>query len=196
VPKDYAESSENRRKKKSGKKSKSDKYSGKKSKKKSRPQTSSRDKKPMPWKAILLLIIIVVLIILGLALLSHHSHIKKQSQGAAVVTAQPVNISSAKAQAPIQPAEVVFNTASSAQSSKNSRYMLQLGSYQKTDENFEVLKNKLQKNNVHAKMIKTIHNDQTFYRVQLGPYKTQAAAGAMQQQLQQENINSVQREIN
>jgi len=189
VSKDYAESSESRRKKKKGKKSK----------KKSRPQTSSRgDKKPMPWKAVGLLVIVVVLIILGLALLSHYSHVKKQNQGAAVVTAKPVNISSAKAQAPIQPAEVVFSETptQSTQSATNSRYMLQLGSYQKTNADFETLKNKLQKNKIHAKIIKTIHNDQTFYRVQLGPYKNQAAAQAMQQQLQQEKVYSVVRGIN
>jgi len=111
---------------------------------------------------------------------------------ASVVTASPVNINSAKAQAPIQPAEVVFNTAP-AQPATSSRYMLQLGSYQKTDENFEQLKNKLKQNNIHVKTIKTIHNDQTFYRVQLGPYKNQAAAQAMQQKLQKEKIDSVLR---
>jgi len=174
VSKDYAESSENRRKKKKGKQSKSASYSGKKPKKKSRPQTSSRDAKPMPWKAIGLLVVVIVLVALGFASLKYYSHIEKQNQGAAVVTASPVNINSAKAQAPIQPAEVVFNETQtqSAQPTTNSRYMLQLGSYQKTDENFDLLKNKLQKNNIHAKTIKTIHNDQTFYRVQLGPYKT------------------------
>jgi len=185
VSKDYAESSENRRKKKKGKKAK----------KKSRPQTSSRDAKPMPWKAIGLLIVVIVLVALGFASLKYYSHIEKQNQGAAVVTASPVNISSAKAQAPIQPAEIVFNETQtqSAQPATNSRYMLQLGSYQKTDENFEQLKNKLKQNNIHVKMIKTIHNDQTFYRVQLGPYKAQAAAQAMQQQLQKEKIDSVLR---
>ena len=173
------------------------------SKKKSKAQR-------MPWSIIIIIIVLVALLIFGLAFIRHHYLISKQIMptqgGAPVEQATPTSVAPVKPkvtpkptpeQAPVKfdfynvlPKMKVSTTSETAIASKNSRYVLQLGSFN-SEQAAQALQKKVRQKGFRAYVFTAFTGDQTFYRVQIGPYKNQDAAENEHDKLQDQKIPSI-----
>ena len=191
MAKDYAKRGSKKPSKKGKKGAKSKAKKGQASRKSSNKKESlnqgvSRVRAFLLLVSVLVLIALVVLALKFIFVGRPPSPLK--TPGPAVVQATPVKALSYTKQV-LHPVSFDFE-ANANQAEPSQAYALQLGTYQTGDALF-LLQDKLKKNGVHYKKIKLLRLGLTYYRIQMGPYSSQALALAKQKKLESKQVYSV-----
>lgn len=160
----------------------------------------------MPWKIIITIIVLVTLLVFGLAFIRHHYVIGKQilpiKGGAPVEQAMPsknlpVQPKSASEQTSVKfdfynilPKMTVSTTNDMPTMVDNSRYILQLGSFN-TEQAAQIFQQEAQQKGFRTFISTTSSGGQTWYRIQMGPYKNQDMAETERNYLEDAKIASI-----
>jgi|GEM_PF-1404097 cell division protein FtsN len=187
MPKDYAKRSSAHRSSnnKARKKSKTTKLT----KRKQATRQSASTRKSIPWRAVVaFLVLLVILLAIAWYFVIHKP--KPVTTGPIVETATPVSLAKPYIATATQ-ASFVFQKKQDDTDAKDHAVVLQLGTFQSHDQALSTLQKKMAEYRFKTHLTKVYLHGKHYFRLQMGPYKTQKQADAVRVRLRAANIASV-----
>lgn len=207
MPKDYAsrarQSNSTQRRRSTPARSVAVRHKPKQTRSQARRRVNTRQEEArsnLIWKPVLMLVVMIVLVVGGWHFLREHT--KSASSGVPVISAQPVKLpkkasasDDALPNGPLKPVTFQFQPLQQAKVKAQSGYVLQLGTYAEDDDKLQNLTSNLDGSGIQYHLDPFDRAGQPLVRVEVGPFKLLSQAQQMQNQLLQQQIYTVIKEI-